>query len=121
MDPLTQAIALNLWIGFSYVAAAAAVALFLITYGSGAVRWVGESRWAYFLLFGGGLSAMVFLLGCGFHHLHIAAHALTGHPLASQTTFHGLLFNWMQAIAAPGWVAFTWGLYLIISRKLRDA
>jgi hypothetical protein len=107
------AAAQNGWIGLSYVFASFAVFLFTFRWGPDAARWIGRSALFYLTT----ISAMAFLLGCGLHHLHLAGEVLRG-GAHSQMQHEAIFWNWMQVVGAPGFVALSWWLYVVISRRL---
>lgn len=126
MDALTQAMLLNLWIGTAYVLASMPVGLFAWRYRAPAARFVAARLhdWprprlaASAAVAGCGALASTFLLGCGLHHAHLFAHALYAGAVPSQTTAPALVFNYMQAVGAPGFVVLAWFLYAAASRRL---
>lgn len=107
------AAAQNGFIGVSYCLAAFAVFLFVFRWGPDAAAWIGSSP-AFYLTTG---SAMLFLLGCGFHHLHLAGEVLRG-GAESQMQHHAIAWNLMQVVGVPGFVLLARWLYMAISRRL---
>lgn len=62
---------------------------------------------------------VLFFVGCGSHHLHLAYRGVTTEPIVSQLTHHALLFNLMQVIGAPGAVILAYYIRLKVNRGAR--